>query len=348
VRDAHFCCFSLRSKTKMAQNYGLGRGLASLIPQKRKSADEAGKTIDKPDEKFNYFGTSSARKGDSSVPGNVPQKNIGAMPVQQQQMATRESNFGEQVQEIEIFKIVPNPHQPRINFDTEKLAELADSIREHGIIQPIIVSNENGQYELVAGERRLQAAKLIGLKTVPAIVRSASEQQKLELAIAENIQRHDLNPIEEARAYIKLIEEFDMSQDQVAMRTSKSRSSVANKMRLLNLPVEIQRAIIENKITEGHAKAILAIANPEKQKALFELIVKNNLTVRQTENKTKEIAVKTHKRTISVDPEIKQIEEELSQKLGTKVKLTKSGGGGRIIVDYYSQEELNNILGKIN
>jgi len=325
----------------MAQNYGLGRGLASLIPQKHKSVDETGKKIDKPNEKFNYFGASSAS-------GNPPQEKSGAMSVQQAQSGADEAESGEKIQDIEIFKIVPNPHQPRMNFDTEKLAELAESIREHGIIQPITVSKENGQYELVAGERRLQAAKLAGLKTVPAIVRSASEQQKLELAIAENIQRHDLNPIEEAKAYLKLIEEFDMSQDQVAMRTSKSRSSVANKMRLLNLPVEIQRALIENKITEGHAKAILAIENPEKQRALFDLIVKNNLTVRQTENKTKEISVKTHKRTISVDPEIKQKEDELSQKLGTKVKLTKSGGGGRIIIDYYSREELNNILGKIN
>jgi ParB family transcriptional regulator, chromosome partitioning protein len=325
----------------MAQNYGLGRGLASLIPQKHKSADQAGKKIDKPDEKFNYFGT-------SSTPGNASQENKRAESGQQAQPGVDEAKSGEKLQDIEIFKIVPNPHQPRMDFDTEKLAELAESIREHGIIQPITVSKNEGQYEIVAGERRLQAAKLAGMKTVPAIVREASEQQKLELAITENIQRHDLNPIEEAKSYLKLVEEFDMSQDQVALKMGKSRSVVANKMRLLNLPVEIQKALISGKITEGHAKAILAIENPEKQRALFDLIVKNNLTVRQTENKTKEISVKTHKRTISVDPEMKQIEDEISQKLGTKVKLSKSGGGGRIIIDYYSQEELNGILDKIN
>jgi ParB family transcriptional regulator, chromosome partitioning protein len=354
VRDAHFCCFSLRSKTKMAQNYGLGRGLASLIPQKRKStgldeaqrADEAGKTIDKPDEKFNYFGVSLAPR-DASLAPNVamPATNAGTTLSRAE---TDKTKSEKNIQEVEVFRIVPNPHQPRLSFNEEKLQELAGSIKEHGIIQPIIVSKNNGNYEIIAGERRFLAAKLAGLKTVPAIVRDASEQQKLELAITENIQRHDLDPIEEAKALKKLMEEFDMSQEEVAQKIGKSRSAVANKVRLLNLPVEIQKSLIVGKITEGHCKLLLAIPNPEKQRAFYEMILKNNLTVRQTEDKTKEISVRMHKRTLHVDPAVKQIEDELSQKLGTKVKLTKSGGGGRITIEYYSQEELNGILDKIS
>lgn len=334
----------------MAQNYGLGRGLASLIPQKRKSADEAGKTINKPDEDFNYFSASSASKGAPSVSGgafNSPASAVNAV-VAQPQTKTAETMPGKDVQEIELIKIIPNPHQPRLSFNEEKLQELANSIKEHGIIQPIVVSKNNGNYEIIAGERRFEAAKLAGLKTIPVIIRDASERQKLELAVTENVQRHDLDPIEEAKALKKLIDDFDMSQEEVAQKIGKSRSVVANKVRLLNLPVEIQKSLIVGKISEGHCKLLLAIPNPERQRAFYEMILKNNLTVRQTEDKTKEISVRTHKRTLHIDPAVKQIEDELSQKLGTKVKLTKSGNGGRIIVEYYSQEELNNILGKIN
>jgi len=297
----------------MTQNYGLGRGLASLIPQKNKKISE-------PKENFNYFGTASDPNGSSA-------KNS--------------------IREIDINLIETNPHQPRFHFDEEKLKELSDSIKEHGIIQPITVSKNDNHYEIIAGERRFKAAKMAGFKTVPVIIKDVTEQQKLEMAVIENIQRHDLNPIEEARACLKLIDDFDMSQEEVSSKVGKSRSAVANKLRLLSLPVEIQKSLIEEKITEGHAKAILALSNPEKQKALFEMILKNNLTVRQTENKTKETTVKSHKRTISVDPEIVKIENEMSEILGTKVKLSKSGVGGRIIIDYYSKEELENIINRV-
>jgi ParB family transcriptional regulator, chromosome partitioning protein len=303
----------------MAQNYGLGRGLSSLIPQKNK-------TITESKEDFNYFGAAS---------GKEPAKNIFDT-----------SKTG--VQEVEIIKIVPNPHQPRVHFDEEKLAELSESVKTHGIIQPIVATKIDNGYEIIVGERRFQAAKLAGLKTVPVIVRDATEQQKLELAIIENIQRHDLNVIEEARAYQELGAEFDLSQEEIAQKVGKSRSAVANKIRLLNLPMEIQKALSQGQITEGHAKAILAIASPEKQRALFELILKNSLTVRQTEDKTKEISVRTHKRVLNIDPEIKELENKLVGILGTKVKVTKSGGGGKITIEYYSDEELNNILSKIS
>lgn len=307
----------------MAQNYGLGRGLASLIPQKNNQTDQSGGKISEPKNDFNYFGAKAS-----------------------DQKAIASHSAG--IEEIDVIRIVPNPHQPRLRFDEEKLQELAASIREHGIIQPLIVAKNGNQYEIIAGERRFQAAKLAGLKTVPVIVRDATQQQKLELAITENVQRHDLNPIEEAKSYLKLVDEFEMSQEEVAQKMGKSRSAVANKVRLLNLPIEIQKALIETRITEGHAKAILAIENPEKQRALFEMILKNNLTVRQTEEKTKEVSVRTHKRIISVDPEIKNLEDRLSSALGTKVKFSRAGSGGKIVIDYYSQEELDNILSKIH
>lgn len=263
------------------------------------------------------------------------------------------NSFGgaNQVIKIPVENIIPNPSQPRYYFDGENLKELAQSIKEHGIIQPIIVTKINDQkYELISGERRWQASKLAGLKEIPAIVRLATIQQKLELALVENIQRHDLNPIEEARAYKRLHNEFNLTQEEVARRTGKSRSSIANTMRLLELPIEIQRGLIENKITEGHARAILGLPSPEKQRALYELILKNNLTVRAAENKVKEVTVHTHKRRISsqADPYLRDLEDRIQQKLGTKVQIRKKGGNGKIVIDFFSQEEFEKIVKLLN
>lgn len=305
----------------MAQNYGLGRGLSSLIPQKAKKISE-------PEADFNYFGSAAGDETNEVALASAPK--------------LLEDH------EIEISRIVPNPHQPRFHFDELKLQELSNSIKEHGIIQPIVVSkNADESFEIIAGERRFQAAKLAGLLKVPVIIREVSEQQKLELAIIENIQRQDLNPIEEAKSYQKLIDEFDLSQEEAAIKLGKSRSSVANKLRILSLSVEIQKALMEEKITEGHAKAILAISSPEKQKALFDLIIKSGLTVRQTESKTREISVRTHNRKVNIDPETKALEDNLSQVLNTKVKLQKSGAGGKIVIEFYSEEELSHIAESI-
>ncbi|MDR3559478.1 MAG: ParB/RepB/Spo0J family partition protein [Candidatus Pacebacteria bacterium] len=249
--------------------------------------------------------------------------------------------------EIPLADISKNPFQPRLKFDEAKLTELADSIKEHGVLQPLVVTQKGDKYEIIAGERRFQAAKLAGLLKVPVIVRVADSQKKLELAIVENVQRHDLSPIEEAKSFRQLADEFGLTQEEIAKKLGKNRSSVANKIRLLDLPVEIQKALAEGKISEGHAKLLLAIPNSEKQRAFFELIIKNNLTVRQTEDKTKEITVRHHKRNVIVDPETKEIENNLSSTLGTKVKLKKTGDTGRIVIEYYSREELENILGKI-
>lgn len=307
-------------------NYGLGRGLASLIPQKNLSAKKT----------ENSVSASGASSG-----------NISAVPAKIQSEALQDDFL-----EVPTEKIAANPQQPRHNFNEKELQELADSIKEHGVIQPLVVVKiAPEQYELIAGERRLRASKMAGLKMVPVIVREESgEREKLELALIENIQRHDLDVLEEARAYKKLIEEFDLTQEDVAEKVGKSRSAVANKMRLLGLPIEIQKALQEGKITEGHARSILAIDNPEKQRALFELILKDNLTVRQVEDKVREVTVATHQRRVGAEHVSPfQVEEEtLAVKLGTKVQIKKSGGGGKIIVDFYSREELDGILGKIS
>lgn len=301
----------------MPQNYGLGRGLSSLIPKKNYSND--------------------VQKTASSQQSSGEEKKSSGFSLK-----------GKSIIEVDINQIIPNPHQPRFHFNEEKLKELSDSIKEHGIIQPLVVTQNGAKFELVAGERRFEAAKRSGILNVPVIIREAGEKEKLELAITENIQRHDLNPIEEAKAYKKLFEEFEMSQEEIAVKMGKSRSLIANKIRLLALPVEIQKALISGEITEGHAKAILALPNPEKQRALFELIKKNGLTVRQVEEKTKEVSVNSHKRTINIDPETKELENKLMGIFGTKVKLSKAGRGGRIIIEYYSKEELDGILGRIS
>lgn len=307
----------------MAQQYGLGRGLASLIPPK------SGNQGDDRD-------TKQPKRVLPSEPAALTPK-------------VQPDESGERILEIPLARVVPNPHQPRLHFDQEKLAELAKSIQAHGILQPLVVTRVDEQnYELIAGERRFQAAKTLGFKTVPALVREAGEQMKLELAIIENVQRHNLNPIEEAKAYARLVNEFSLSQEDVAEKMGKKRSTVANTLRLLHLPVEIQRAVAEGKISEGHAKALLAIENKEKQRAIFELILKEELTVRETESRVRSVSVKSHTRhTLSVAPEIIEASSELMSRFGTKVKITPTGKGGKIIFEYFSDEELNGLLGKL-
>ncbi|MEI7890672.1 MAG: ParB/RepB/Spo0J family partition protein [bacterium] len=303
----------------MSQQFGLGRGLSSLIPNKQPDEDNQAQVI----EEQVAIATQSRNISDESIRGD------------------------KYVIEVDVNQIVANPSQPRVQFDEEKLQNLAQSIKIHGIIQPLIVTKKGNLYELIAGERRFQASKLIGLKKVPVIIREATDLQKLELAIIENIQRHDLNAIEEAMSYQKLAADWEMSQEEIATKMGKSRSLVANKMRLLGLPIEVQKGLIEQKITEGHAKAILSLSNPEKQRAMYELILKSNLTVRQVEEKAKEVSVKSYERHKNIDPQTKEMENNLIEKLGTKVKISKAGDGGKIVIEYYSQEDLSSLLGKI-
>jgi ParB family transcriptional regulator, chromosome partitioning protein len=285
------------------------------------------------------------------------------------------------VQSVELERIVPNPHQPRERFAHEALRELAESIRVHGIIQPLVVTQIRSagerlagglpqrsvdgvslaaageplpRYHLIAGERRWQAARLAGLTTVPVVVREASPQAMLELALIENIQRADLNPLEEAAAYRHLMDDFHLTQEQVAERVGKSRVAVANAVRLLKLPDEIRMALSEGRISEGHARALLRIENVGEQRRLLKKIIDEGLSVRQVEaygeaeSRAPRQRGEAPARTAPRDPQARHLEEEFRRALGTKVTLQRHrSGGGRLIIEFFSEEELEGIHGTI-
>src|SRR3989338_2383114 len=253
-----------------------------------------------------------------------------------------------QVQEIDVTKIVPNPYQPRKTFDSAALKELADSIAEHGVIQPIVVTKTPTGYELVVGERRFRASILAGLAKVPAIVKQAlGDQTKLEVALIENIQRRELNPIEEEQAYERLIKTFSLTQDQVAKKVGRSRPAVANTVRLLNLPAEVQRAVIEGKLAEGHARALLWLNDPEKILLLYKTVIEKKWTVREVEDKVRDLTQRKSMDSAAPDPKLMAMESELRIKLGAQVKILSQGQGGKITIDFFSDEELSDIIRKM-
>jgi ParB family chromosome partitioning protein len=259
--------------------------------------------------------------------------------------------------EIDINLIIPNPYQPRQDFSNEKLNELAESIKTHGIIQPLIVRFKDGKYQLIAGERRLRAAKLAGLSMVPVVIKELSEQSMIELAIVENIQRENLSPVEEAEAYRRLMNEFYLTQDDIAKKVGKSRPAIANTLRLLNLPKEIQTDLASGTLTMGHARALLSLKTSEEQKNIWEQIQLQQLSVRETEelirklNDTSTVSRETKLNksdsNLERDPNILKIEEELQQHLGTKVAIKNHGETGKIQIDYYSQQEFERIRERI-
>jgi len=248
--------------------------------------------------------------------------------------------------EVPIDDIVPNPMQPRQGLDREALEELAASIREHGLIQPLIVSQvtdtEPQRYQLIAGERRLEAAKLAGLTKVPVIIREATPQEMLELALVENIQRADLNPLEQATAYRHLIDDFGLTQDQVAEKVGKSRVAVANSVRLLRLPDEIKGSLAQGQITEGHARAMLALDGPDGQRNVWKAVLGRGLNVRQTEEMVRRLTAGPRPKRLeqSPSPETKALEDRFREALGTKVQLFRSRHGGRLVIHFYSEEDL--------
>ena len=252
---------------------------------------------------------------------------------------------------IDVLKIIPNPRQPRYQMRPEDLQELADSIREHGIIQPLIVAQEPGEdnYILIAGERRLRAAKMAGLDLVPVILRQATDQQMLELALIENVQRADLTPLETAEAYRQLNESFGMSHEEIAQRVGKSRVAVTNTLRLLKLPKSGREALAEGLISEGHARALLGLTNPQGQISALQTILKQDLTVRQTEDLVRKLSgEKTPAPVIKTsDPMINELETRLASRLGTRVSIHHGEKGGSVIIHYYSDEELNALIGNI-
>jgi ParB family chromosome partitioning protein len=259
---------------------------------------------------------------------------------------------GQQFLQIELEKILPNEFQPRRIFNPEKLQELAASIKEHGIIQPLVVlKREDGLFEIIVGERRFRAAKLAGLGTVPVFVKeNVTRETKLELALIENIQRTDLNPIEEAKAYQRLQQEFGLKVRQIARRVGKSDPAVSNILRLLNLPMEIQRALIEEKISEGQARPLLSLRDPEEMLQMFRIVLRQQMKVRDIENKVREICQRKIKvqEMFTPDPFLTSLENQLRSKLGTRVQVNRSAKGGRITIEFFSDEELNDIVNKIS
>lgn len=291
----------------------LGKGLSSLIPTKSNNTSNSGES-----------------------------QSVNSQQHQQEENV---------VLQVDVNNISPNSEQPRKTFEPNALKELSDSIKEKGILQPLVVIDlGSGKYELIAGERRLQASKLAGLNTVPVVIKKVkNEQEKLELALIENIQRHDLNPIEKAESFKKLQEEFHLTQEQVAKQLGKTRVGVANTMRLLELPEEIKKAVQEERVSEGHARSLLSVRDANQQKILFEAILRDKLSVRQTEEATKRVKVQSHQRSINVlDADTKDLENRLIESLGTKVLLKKTGKKGKIVIEFYSDEELKNIINRIH
>ena len=254
------------------------------------------------------------------------------------------------VVEAPLASIAPNPLQPRAPIRDQDLVELAASIEEHGIIQPLVVSRAPDGYQLIAGERRWRAARLAGLSQVPIIVKDVAPSEMLELALVENVQRSDLNALEEAMAYRQLVDEFALTQEQVARRVGKSRVAVANTLRLLKAARGVQEALLEDRISEGHARALLGLEQAEAQEAALKTVLKHGLNVRQTEDLVRRLLGQDREEqrpAREVSPETRALEARFREALGTKVNLTRSGKGGRVVIYFYSDEELDALYERI-
>jgi ParB family chromosome partitioning protein len=252
--------------------------------------------------------------------------------------------------EIPTARIRPNPYQPRRRFDEAALAALAASIAEHGVVQPILVTETIEGYELVAGERRLRAAVMVGLDRIPAVVRQLAGREQLELALIENLQREDLDPIEAALAYRQLTDAFGFSQEDIARRVGRARTTVANTLRLLELAPTVQAAVANGEVTEGHARALGGLPN-DAQGRVLDTVVDQGLSVRQTEELVRRLREPRPEPTARVsrptDPDLERVEEDLRRSLGTKVSLARSRRGGRIVIEYYSDEELGRLYERL-
>ena len=263
----------------------------------------------------------------------------------------RETEKGESIKLLALGQIRPSPLQPRKEFDQQSLEELAQSIKEKGVIQPVLVRRRGDFYELIAGERRFRAATLLNLKEIPAIVKEAEDRDSLELSLIENIQREDLNPIEEARACQYLIDKFNLSQEEVSDILGKARVTITNTLRLLKLPLEIQEEIKKGRISFAHGRALLEITDPNQQRRLVQAIISNSLSVRELENLIKGQRSKISKRRIQQAPQrepyIAVMEEELQHLLATKVRISKRKKRGHILIEFYSQEDLERIVNRV-
>lgn len=297
---------------------GLGKGLDSLIPDK---SDKIGKNV--------------AKKS----------ANAAKAPENEEESLKNEERTGETL--LKINQVEPNRDQPRKEFDEDALLELADSIKQYGVLQPLLVQKKNDYYEIIAGERRWRAAKIAGIKEIPVVIKSYTEQEIVEISLIENIQRENLNPIEEAMAFKRLLEEFNLKQDEVAERVSKSRTAVTNSMRLLKLSDKVKQMIVDDMISTGHARALLAIDDEEQQYIIATKVFDEKLSVRETEKLVK--SLKNPKKPAEKEKTehtfvYKDIAEKMKNIMGTKVNINaKANGKGRIEIEYYSEDELERI-----
>jgi len=303
----------------MARRIGLGKGLAALLDNN----DDLSAASETESSAFPALDT-SIYTSENTKP--------------------RKTASDTSVTSLSVDKLVPNPGQPRKNFDEAELQELAASIKTYGIIQPVIAADAgDGTYIIIAGERRTRAARLAGLETVPVVIRDYTDQKRLEVSLIENIQRADLNPIEEAAAYKNLMDFSGFSQDELAARVGKNRSTVANALRLLKLPVEIQKSIEEGKVSSGHARALLSVTNASDREKLFKAILTGNVSVREAEKRAAPSPAANVKKTKHQPPEIEDMTEKFIKKLGTKVVIEGGLNKGRIHIDYYSMEDLERL-----
>ena len=299
---------------------GLGRGLDALFPEKTvQSKPKTVKTV----------------------------KEEKKVAVDTKKSSQQETSNGERMMKISMIE--PNREQPRKKFDEDALQELSESIKQYGILQPLLVSDKKDYYEIVAGERRWRAAKMAGLKEVPVVVKEFSTQEIVEISLLENIQREDLNPVEEAMAYKRLIDEFHLKQDEIAERVSKSRTAVTNSMRLLKLDSRVQQMMVDEMISAGHARAILAISDPEQQYNAAMKVFDEKLSVRETEKLVKSILTPTKKKPVASNPTEDAIYESLEEKMkgitGTRVFIhRKKNNKGKIEIEYYSRDDLDRII----
>jgi ParB family chromosome partitioning protein len=317
----------------------MGKGLQNLIPGGNKLTKHENKEDD-----------AISNESDESKENTKSEKAVAVLKKEVSETTQHSTETSENdIQEVKISLVIPNSDQPRKEFDDSSISELAESIKNYGIIQPLIVQKKDKYYEIIAGERRWRAAKLAGLKKLPVIVRNYNAQEVMEIALIENIQREDLNPIEEAAAFKRLIEEFDMKQADLAKRVAKSRTAITNSMRLLKLDERVQNMLINGIITTGHARALLSIEDQDKQFGAAIQIEEKNLSVRETEKliqrlKKPEKIVETED-TAQIDNIYNSIEEGLKGILGSKVSIKrKKSGKGKIEIEYYSAEEFDRII----
>lgn len=319
---------------------GLGRGLGSLLPTSSMATAPVMMDVRAPVvERASRAVASLERSADALSNGS---SDLHAQLAQDgnPSIAQAKRSLNEQLLHVSVNDIVANPRQPRTYFAEEDLTDLMASVKEHGVLQPLIVTvRPDGKYELIAGERRLRSARAIGLSMVPVVVRDASDQQKLEIALIENIQRSDLNAVEEARAYRSLMDEFDLTQEDVAGRVGKGRSHIANTVRLLDLATDMLAAVIDGRISKSHARTLLSEQNEERRRALFEKMLNGGVSVRSAE-----AAVSPHRASEAKDPNIVALEETLRERLGTKVSVDAKGPKSTITIYCYSPEDLREMV----